>query len=52
MAKLCVAVLVAVALAAPAAAFPQFWAEEFNGGNCLAVPTKGIACHKNPMIDT
>ena len=51
MARLSVAVLLALAFVAPAVAYPQFWATEDNGGNCLAVPTKGFACHKTPVPD-
>lgn len=51
MANLYVAVLLAMAFATPTMAYPQFWAEEYNGGNCFAIPTKRMGCHKAPQPD-
>jgi hypothetical protein len=33
-------------------AFPQFWAQEYNGGNCNALPTRPFKCHQAPQPDS
>jgi hypothetical protein len=42
--------ILALALAGSAAAYPQFWANEY-APSCFAVPKAGTDCHKNPQQD-
>lgn len=49
MAKSALTLLLLVACAASAMAYPSFWPG--RAPNCQALPTAGIACHKAPQDD-